>query len=218
VESFRNLHPVPLMNDNREIIDYLENGYFLSQGTRVYKIDNEFYLTNADNVDILAELQDNLDAFRRVNLYACLNNRIIPDSIYFHDLCFRHITSVYKDTINISESDKYIQIFKGLTTSDKRKLYYDFSYNVVLDPEYPPPVGVIHIVNGKDSTIFWQSFSLIDPTKNTYNYPLEFQIIFDIQQLKDTSFYIKSYFWNNRNGRIKLSNLKAHQYQLSDCY
>jgi uncharacterized sulfatase len=44
LESFRNLHPVPLMNDNREIIDYLENGYFLSYGTKVYKVDNEFNL------------------------------------------------------------------------------------------------------------------------------------------------------------------------------
>lgn len=218
IEDYRNLHPIPLMNDNREIIDYLENGNFLSQGTRVYKVGTEFNLINSDNVNILAELQDNLDAFRRINLYSCLNNRLIPDSMYFHDLCFRHITSVYKDTINISESDKYMQIFNGLTTSDKKVLCYDFSYDVTLDPEYPPPVGVIQIINGKDSTIFWKSFSLIDPSKNTYNYPVKFHVKFDINHLQDSSFYIKSYFWNNRNGRIQISNLEAHQYQLSDCY
>jgi hypothetical protein len=100
----------------------------------------------------------------------------------------------------------------------KRELCYDFSYNVALDPEYPPPVGVIQIVNSKDSTIYWQSFSLIDPAKKTNNYPIEFQIEFNIERLQDSSFYIKSYFWNNRNGRIQISNLDAHQYQLSDCY
>ncbi len=218
MESYRNLHPVPLMNDNREIIDYLENGYFLSQGTKAYKVGNEFNLINVDNVNILAELQNNLDAFRRINLYSCLNNRLLPDSVYFHDLCFRHITSVYKDTINISESDKYMQIFPGFITADKRQLCYDFSYDVTIDPEYPPPEGVIQIVNGKDSTIFWKSFSLIDPSKNTYNYPVKFHVKFDINHLQDSSFYIKSYFWNNRNGRIQISNLEAHQYQLSDCY
>jgi phosphoglycerol transferase MdoB-like AlkP superfamily enzyme len=216
--NYRNLHPVPLMNDNREIIDYLENGYFLSQGTRVYKVDTDFNLINTENVNKLAELQDNLDAFRRVNLYACLNDRLIPDSIYFHDLCFRHIASVHKDTINISESDKYVQIFTGITTSDKRELCYDFSYNVAFDPEYPPPVGVIQIINSAGSTIFWQSFRLIDPAKNAFNYPVKFHVKFDIDHLQDSSFYIKSYFWNNRNGRIQISNLEAHQYQLSDCY
>jgi uncharacterized sulfatase len=218
LESFRNLHPVPLMNDNREIIDYLENGYFLSYGTKVYKVDNEFNLISTDNVEIFQAMQDNLDAFRRVNLYTCLNNRIIPDSVYFHDLCFRQIASVHKDTINILESDKYVQIFNNLTMTKKRELCYDFSYNVALDPEYPPPVGVIQIVNSKDSTIYWQSFSLIDPAKKTNNYPIEFQIEFNIERLQDSSFYIKSYFWNNRNGRIQISNLDAHQYQLSDCY
>lgn len=218
LESFRNLHPVPLMNDNREIIDYMENGYFLSQGTRVYKVDPEFNLINTDDVDIFQGMQDNLDAFRRVNLYACFNDRIIPDSIYFLDLCFRQIASVYKDTINVLESDKYTQIFRDLTTTDRRELCYDFSYNVVLDPDNPPPVGVIQIINGRDSTIYWQSFSLINHAKKVNNYPMEFQIEFNIEHLKDSSLLIKSYFWNNRNGRIKISNLEAHQYQLSDCY
>jgi hypothetical protein len=111
-----------------------------------------------------------------------------------------------------------MQIFPLLTTADKRQLCYDFSYDVTIDPEYPPPAGVIQIVNGKDSTIFWKSFSLIDPSKNTYNYPVKFHVKFDINHLQDSSFYIKSYFWNNRNGRIQISNLEAHQYQLSDCY
>jgi phosphoglycerol transferase MdoB-like AlkP superfamily enzyme len=218
MESFRNIHPVPLMNDNREIIDYIENGYFLSQDTRVYKVGDEFNLIKTANPDKISEMQDNLDAFRRVNLYACMNDRIIPDSIYFKDLCFKQITSVYKDTISISETDKYTRIFPGITTSDRHQLYYDFSYYVSFDPEHPVPLGVIQITNDAGSSIFWQSFRLVDLSKNTNNYPYKFHIKFDISHLKDSSFYIKSYFWNQKNGHIQIYNFEAHQYQLSDCY
>jgi len=128
IKEFRNLYPIPLMNDNREIIDYLENGYFLSQGNRAYQVDPDLDLIDIENSNRLSDLQKNLDAFRRVNWFVCMNKRLIPDSIYFRDLCYIRVSAEHKEVINISESDEFINICPQIVIPNAKELFYDFSY------------------------------------------------------------------------------------------
>ena len=218
MKNFRNVSPIPFMNGNREIIDYLENGYYLSQGNRIYQVDPDLNLSVINNSRKLTNMQNNLDAFIRVNLYACMNDRLIPDSIYFQDLCFNQISTVNQEILDISESIEFIEIHPMLSLSNHRDLYFDFSYTLDFDPEYSLPVGVIQIINDADSTIYWQSFRLMDIEANSRIFSVKRNVKIDTRHIQDSIFHIKTYFWNNNNGRIQIRNLNANLYQLSDCY
>ncbi len=77
--EFRGICPVPFIDCNRAIVDYFEGGYYLSQGDRLYKVDPDFNLIPTRDLPRLKSMQENLDAFKRVNLYTCEKDRLIRD-------------------------------------------------------------------------------------------------------------------------------------------
>jgi uncharacterized sulfatase len=216
-ESFRNAFPIPLMDGNREIIDYLENGSFLSQGKRALRINHDLDMSISDDPNKLKNLQGNLDAFIRVNLFACMNDRLIPDSIYFRNLCYNRISSTHKNLIEISESTKFSNIQSVVCPSNHRELYFDISYTIDYDPGVPLPVGVVQINNDADSMIHWQSFGLMDTDTDMGLYTIKRNVKIETAQLPDSMLDIRSYFWNNDNGRLLIRDLDLTLYQLSDC-
>jgi uncharacterized sulfatase len=213
VTGFRNSYPVPFMNDNREIIDYLENGYFLSQGKRVFRVDPDLDLIDEDKADKLSDMQENLDAFRKVNRYTCMNDKVIPDSLYFKALHYNQVYSVSKEMVEISGADEYVGIYPVLTFSKNGELYFDFSFKLEYDPGKPLPAGVIQIINGRDSTLHWQSFALADIKTGTDNYPVKIYVKVDPGRIPESPFYLKCYFWNNQKGHVRIRDLQARLYQ-----
>lgn len=211
--DFRNVHPVPFMNDNREIIDYLENGYFLSQGNRVFRVDTDLNLIDDGDPGRLSVMQENLHAFRQVNRYTCMNDKIIPDYLYFKALHYNQLYSVSKEIIEISETDEYVGIYPVLTLSKNEELYLDFSCTLEYNPREPLPAGVIQVINGRDSTLHWQSFALADIKTGAGDYPVKIHVKVDTRHIQESPFYIKCYFWNNRKGYLRIRDLQADLYQ-----
>jgi uncharacterized sulfatase len=78
--SFRNRNSYPFMRNKNEILDFISSETFLAAGTQ-YKIYENMNIEPVDESDKKARLTNELDNFIRMNNYACLNNKLIPDSL-----------------------------------------------------------------------------------------------------------------------------------------
>ncbi len=77
--SFRNRSTYALMRNKNEILDLISNESFLSANT-FYKIYDNMDI-EPENSQKQAAMKSELDNFIRMNNYACLNNKLIPDSL-----------------------------------------------------------------------------------------------------------------------------------------
>lgn len=79
-KSFRNLYSYPLMRNKNEILDYISSKDFLA-GNIHYRISEKMDIEPVNETDTRVKLKNELDNFIRMNNYACLNNKLIPDSL-----------------------------------------------------------------------------------------------------------------------------------------
>lgn len=79
-KSFRNLYSYPLMRNKNEILDYISSNDFLA-GNIHYRISETMDIEPINYTDTRVKLKNELDNFIRMNNYACLNNKLIPDSL-----------------------------------------------------------------------------------------------------------------------------------------
>lgn len=78
--TFRNIRSYPMMRNKNEFMDYIDGENFLG-GETLYKVSKTLDIELIDDNIVKTELQNKFDNFRKANLYATRNNRIIPDSI-----------------------------------------------------------------------------------------------------------------------------------------
>lgn len=79
--EFRSLHEYPLMRNKNEILDLVDSVSMYSNNT-VYEMYSNLYIEPVDDTAKKAKLKGDLDNFIRRNNYACLNNKLIPDSLF----------------------------------------------------------------------------------------------------------------------------------------
>ena len=79
--TFRSRHAYPIMRNKNEMVDYLIGNNFLSMN-KAYKINKAFEMIPNSNPAITKELIDRLYRFEQMNVKACQQNKLIPDSIY----------------------------------------------------------------------------------------------------------------------------------------
>ncbi|RYD71733.1 MAG: LTA synthase family protein, partial [Sphingobacteriales bacterium] len=80
---YRYTKPIVFMNRNREVIDFLDNGFYLNNNEELYKVDENFGLERIDNEKKFRELSKKLEAFSRASLYASTHGKLVPDSLYY---------------------------------------------------------------------------------------------------------------------------------------
>jgi uncharacterized sulfatase len=78
--SFRNQYSYPFMRNKNEILDFISSDDFLAAGN-FYKVYENMNIEPVNEIDKQAQLTNELDNFIRMNNYACLNNKLIPDSL-----------------------------------------------------------------------------------------------------------------------------------------
>ncbi|NLP56649.1 sulfatase-like hydrolase/transferase [Lutibacter sp. B1] len=76
--KYRNLKKIPLMKYKGGINDYIYKEYLLSDD-ELYKIDESFNTYKIEDTIVLSELKDSLKAFKKLNAYITLNDKIYPD-------------------------------------------------------------------------------------------------------------------------------------------
>ncbi|MBI9040018.1 sulfatase-like hydrolase/transferase [Lutibacter sp.] len=77
-QQFRNIHKIPLMRYKGSINDYIYENYLYSDGN-LFKINENFGTVKVVEHDLLNTISDSLKAFKKLNAYSTLKNKIYPE-------------------------------------------------------------------------------------------------------------------------------------------
>lgn len=80
VRQYRNIHSIPLMENKNNQTCYLKGEYFVAMG-KCYKVTPRLGLADLNDESKLQELTASLNNFKKVNIYVCSNNKLLPDSL-----------------------------------------------------------------------------------------------------------------------------------------
>ena len=80
--SFRSTVSIPFIRTKNEIIDYIDQDYFIVRD-QLFKVSENLQIDQITDEKKLVEIQRKFEKFKTDNIRACLNNFLIPDSLLF---------------------------------------------------------------------------------------------------------------------------------------
>jgi phosphoglycerol transferase MdoB-like AlkP superfamily enzyme len=196
---------IAFMNDNREIIDYYSNNYFLS-GEKLFTVGKDLSLSVSTDLKLLKKMQDELSIFKNTNYDVSLHDKIITDSIYFRSLGY-NIIPIPPLKVTQSEIKSEYYNITDKTALKNRPISFNVSFEPLTTPDKDLSI-VFQLSTNKDSLIYWQGLNVTNESK-LFNA----QIKIPRQNISDSVVYFNSYFWNKNSKGFKFSNLKFHLYQ-----
>lgn len=186
------------MNDNREVVDFLSNEYFLT-GDKLFRVDTLLNIHSIDNDSIKSDLLDQLNTFRNTSLYTTINNKIISNEMYCKALNHLNLySSQNNDSINFSS--EYFNLIDNIEIPN-----IDFLFDVSLNMnanKYDNISLVYEISNVRDSSLLWRNISINRESKITQSHV-------KIQQMpvSDSILFFKSYLWNISKSELLLTEI-----------
>lgn len=198
--SNKNDHSINIafMNDNREVVDFLSNEYFLT-GDKLFRVDTLLNIHSIDNDSIKSDLLDQLNTFRNTSLYTTINNKIISNEMYCKALNHLNLySSQNNDSINFSS--EYFNLIDNIEIPN-----IDFLFDVSLNMnanKYDNISLVYEISNVRDSSLLWRNISINRESKITQSHV-------KIQQMpvSDSILFFKSYLWNISKSELLLTEI-----------
>jgi uncharacterized sulfatase len=121
-----------LMNQNREIIEYYYDKYFLSQD-KLFEHDSALNIKETDSAILKNMMTKELNNFKNISLYTCLKNKIISNDTYCNELNYYNNYS--------------------LQNSDELQIPPNFEHYIIKNIEIPNE-GIVLDVNFKISNSF----------------------------------------------------------------
>lgn len=196
---------IAFMNDNRDIIDYYSNGYYLS-GKSLYKVNHDLSLKIIKDSRIRTKLFNQIDSFRVISGYVSNSNKLLPDSIYCSDLGFEQLYSYSSPSDVVTTNETYSNIVPSIVVKNQ-PFYFDVSFEYTKEPPKGLSVAFQLSTNQNDSLLYWSNVGF-DKGKKTFQAHLEIPA----QEIPDTVLTFKSYFYNNTQQKFFYSNLKTTIY------
>ena len=195
---------IPFMDDNRNIIDYYKNGYYIS-GNDFFKVNEDLSLEAHNDSDLKAQLTDELNVFKRINRYVCNNNKLLSTETFAENM-FEIIPMEVKKEI-ASSKDEWLNLMPEKIVVENRDLILDvfFDYEQV-------GKDVFFVYELKDSlgnSVFWNSHGM-QKGKNYFAQHLRIP-----KQNTASSKLILNYFiWNNDQTKksVRVKNINAILY------
>lgn len=196
---------IAFMNDNREIVDYYSNNYFLS-GEKLFAVGKDLSLTVSPDQKMLKKMQDELSKFKNTNYDVSLHDKIITDSIYFRSLAYNVVLT---PPLKVSQSEIKSEYYNILNKTElkNRPISFNVSFKPISTPDKNLSI-VFQLSTNKDSLIHWQSLNVTNDSK-LFNA----EIKIPRQNISDSVVYFNSYFWDKNSKGFKFSNLKFQLYQ-----
>ncbi|MDY0075830.1 MAG: sulfatase-like hydrolase/transferase [Bacteroidales bacterium] len=188
------------MNDNREIIDYLSDTYYLA-GEELFRVGDDLKLTKIDDKNKLQKLKNELDNFRKTSEYVSLNNKILPDTVYHKGLQHQlYFAESFPDSINFNT--EFHNLIPGLEVRNAVLNYdIDFEYSIENGDKV---FLVFQLSTNSDSVVLWQTREL-EPSENDFHR----QLILRQQGVADSLLKFKTFIWNRSQAETKIMNLKV---------
>jgi len=87
MRNFRNVHSVPLMRNKNELLDFLNQKYFIADG-EVFEVFDNLFLGKITDPAVQNRLQNYFSEFKLRNKTMVINKTLLPDSV-FHFKCSR---------------------------------------------------------------------------------------------------------------------------------
>jgi len=196
---------IAFMNDNREIIDYYSNNYFLS-GENLFEVGKDLSLAVSSDQKVLKRMQNELSIFKNTNYDVSLHDKIVTDSLYYRSLGYNLLQMPPVEAVSSEIKSEFCKIVDKTAIKNS-----PISFNVSFEPISTPDKNlsiVLQLSAKKDSTIYWQCS---DVTNDSKLFTTEFKV--PKQNVSDSVVYVKSYFWNKNNKDFKFQNLKFQVYQ-----
>jgi uncharacterized sulfatase len=151
-ESSHSGRRIAFMNDNREIIDYLWNDYFLS-AQKLYEVNEDLSLTLSTDRNVLKQLTDELGIFKKTSLYVSVNDKIMPDSMYCEGLGYTLITSMPKVKEPVRFNNEYYNLLPKIPVQNGT-FYFDIAFNH--SGKVDDGFSLVYQLSARnDSSIYW---------------------------------------------------------------
>jgi hypothetical protein len=198
----QNNKSIAFMNDNREIIDFYDNGYFLS-GTGLFKISEDLELTSITDKKRAARMAYKLEIFNKASRSVSVNKRIIPEDLFFRYLNYKTYYSKTDKQALYFESE-FHDIIKHVPVGN-RPFYFDLSMQCTKKADTTVTI-VFQLFNLKDSVVYWRNFGLPE------NGIVQEHFTIGCVGVKDSILYFSSYFWNTKRKKIEYAGLESFVY------
>lgn len=195
----KSIRKIPFMNDNREIIDFYSDGFYIS-GKDLYRVDKQFNILKIEDENRLKKMNRELKLFKSVNQYVCKHDQIYPLNYYMD---YFKIMAYQKKNSNLKfySNKEYIDITPK-TKVKKAALTLEIEFDYYAD--YPEKlVLVTEIRDKKDSLLLYHSNYMEKDKKN-----FQQKIKLDEIKVKDSEYFIKVFLWNSAKQTIDFKHLK----------
>ena len=174
------------MNDNRQIVDYYANGYYLASN-KLYKVGPDLELQPLSDVSRLREMQKQLSIFVKTSRYTSLKDKILPDSLYYNHLGYHRIKAARLSGDSLVNGRAYFSLLSMNEIQGEKYMDIQFEH---LGNKNPELILVTQIVNERDSTLFWWN-DIIPEDQGRYHARL---VVPDIPYNGKAT--LKVYLWN----------------------
>lgn len=191
---------IAFMNDNREVIDYYANGYFIS-GQHLFRVENDLSLVEIYDDELFNQMEEELSSINKTMLYACNQNKIIPDSTYCKHLNYPLIVSIDQET-----EREYKQEYHDLITSTEVKnqdFVFDVSFNYSGD--FGKDISLVYqLSDHSGENIVWKELKFASESGHYQTH-----ISIPKQVTNDSTLFFASYFWNKKKQSMQYKNMKV---------
>lgn len=220
VKGFRSKVNQAFMLNNRDVVDYLHDEYFLCR-SRLYTIDNNLCLTSVDNPDLHKKLKKELDDYNLISVYALETNFLNSESdANFIDIAEYHFDidnttdRIYKNLtvdslgnkfVYFDENHEYISLYPYLEVNDSfDKFIVSVSFDLQSYSENKLPLLIYTIGD------FYQTVPLVSLQNESLNTGKLEHFVNRIMISKDKDFNgekLKIYFRNTSKDRMMFDNI-----------
>lgn len=177
--SFRNKQKMAFMLNNRDVVEFLEDNYFICR-QKLFEFDSNLCVTQVDNSVTYDRLKTNLDNYHKLSVMAVNNSMLMPidlenakiivDSFYdfddAEDWCKKHITKSNDNSYLYADSlSEFIPLYPYKEIEDEcHTINVDIAFNIMsYDTLKLLPPLVVSIGD------FYTSTHLLSPTNTTIN-------------------------------------------------
>lgn len=185
---------IAFMDDNREIRDFLSDGFYIS-GDDSYKVLPNFELQKTNDTKAIEKIRKQLALFKAANDYVSETAKLVDDSLFFVHLGvkMKHYATNEKA---LSSKDEYRTLVEK-TPVIPRDMVFDYNTNYVFTGKNAPLV-VSQITDEKDSVLEWHSFEM-----KANGHQIKLTERFKTKALPGKTYYFSSLIYNPKHSQYE---------------
>ena len=195
---------IAFMDDNREIKDFLSDGFYIS-GDDSYKVLPNFDLQKTDDAKASDKIRKQLTLFKAANAYVSETAKLIDDSLFFVHLGIKMKHFATNEKV-LSSKDEYRTLVEK-TPVIPQDIVFDYNTNYVFTGKNGPLV-VSQITDEKDSVLEWHSFEM---KANAHQIKLTER--FKTKAKPSKTYYFSALIYNPKHSQYETKNEQVILYE-----